>query len=119
MQSISNDDLSIRLMVDNPWWDYSSGFESKLRTQRKRDLFPAFFRSIQDLGQGTGLVLAGTLGVGKTVMLRQAVARGAAVRGILRLSGLAGLWVGGFNPFVGNFYVSARPWTGNRALFIF
>ncbi len=75
MQSISNDDLSIRLMVDNPWWDYSSGFESKLRTQRKRDLFPAFFRSIQDLGQGTGLVLAGTLGVGKTVMLRQAVAR--------------------------------------------
>jgi len=75
MQSITNDDHSLRLMGDNPWWDFSSGFEKKLPSQLKRDVFPAFYRSIQDLGQGTALVVAGTLGVGKTVMLHQAVAR--------------------------------------------
>ncbi|MDA1090539.1 MAG: AAA family ATPase [Proteobacteria bacterium] len=74
MQSISEDDLSHRLVCDNPWWDLSSGSETKLETPFKRDLFSPFFRSIQKLGHGEDLILAGCLGVGKTVMLRQAIA---------------------------------------------
>lgn len=75
MQSISEDDLRHRLVCDNPWWDFNYGIETKIPNLPKRDLFPAFFRQIQELDGGNGLVLAGTLGVGKTVMLHQAVTR--------------------------------------------
>lgn len=62
MHSISEDDLSNRLVCDNPWWDFYYDIETKLLWYRnkilnlpKRYLFPAFFRQIQELEGGDGL----------------------------------------------------------------
>lgn len=98
MQSISDDDLYRRLAFDNPCWEFTSGIETKPRNPTKRDLFPAFCRRVQERGGGDGLVLAGSVGVGKTVMLRQVVARlietGVAPAAVLYCSLAAPLYTG-------------------------
>ncbi len=98
MQSISDDDLYRRLAFDNPWWENTSGIETKIHDPSKRDLFPALWRRVRELGGGDGLVLAGPLGAGKTVMLGQVVARlietGVAPAAVLYCSLAAPLYTG-------------------------
>ncbi|MFQ5763404.1 MAG: ATP-binding protein, partial [Rhodospirillales bacterium] len=75
MQSISDDDLYRRLCFDNPWWAVSAETEVRFRHPPRRAFFPAFFERVTEAPGDRPLLLAGPLRAGKTVMLRQAVAR--------------------------------------------
>lgn len=74
MLSISSDDLYKRLVLDNPWWDFTSEYETKIKFTSLRDVLPAFKSHVQNLGPGDSVVLAGSLGAGKSVLLDQVVA---------------------------------------------
>ena len=77
--TISEENLFQRLAFDNPWWKFTSASEIKFRRPAKRVFFAPFFSSVEKVdasGQFVGLVvLAGPLRAGKTVMVRQTVAR--------------------------------------------
>lgn len=74
MDSISDDDLRGRLAFDNPWWAFTGATRVRFRHPPKRALFPTFVHEVMKAGAGEVLVLAGPLGAGKTVMLRQLIA---------------------------------------------
>lgn len=75
MHTISDNDLFQRLAFENPWWELKPTTRIEFRHPPQRYFFPAFFNRIMKAGEGDVLVLAGALRVGKTVMLRQMVAK--------------------------------------------
>ncbi len=75
MHVISDNDLFQRLAFENPWWNFKPTTRIEFRHPPQRVFFPSFFNRIMKADEGEVLCLAGPLHVGKTVMLRQAVAR--------------------------------------------
>jgi predicted AAA+ superfamily ATPase len=75
MHTISDNDLFIRLAFENPWWDLKPDTRIEFRASTQRVFFPAFHDRIMATGEGDILVLSGPLRVGKTVMIRQVIAR--------------------------------------------
>lgn len=72
---ISDNDLFQRLAFENPWWELKPTTRIEFRHPPQRVFFPPFFSRVMKAGAGEVLVLAGALRVGKTVMLRQMVAK--------------------------------------------
>ncbi|MDH5748997.1 MAG: AAA family ATPase, partial [Rhodospirillales bacterium] len=87
MDAVSEHHLLRRLAFDNPWWDFSSDTEIRFRHPPKRAFYPAFAEQVLARETGEALVLAGSRGTGKTVMIRQMIAQliesGVAPRSIL------------------------------------
>ena len=75
MDAVSANDLLRRLAFDNPWWDAKPGTPVRFRPPPKRPFFAPFFARVQAMGMGRALLLTGPLRAGKTVLLRQALAR--------------------------------------------
>ncbi|MEO5338584.1 MAG: AAA family ATPase [Magnetospirillum sp. WYHS-4] len=75
MHIISDNDLFQRLVFENPWWDLKPDTRIEFRASTQRIFFPSFFNRMMGAGAGDILVLTGPLRGGKTVMLRQTVAR--------------------------------------------
>lgn len=74
MQTITKDDLGRRLEFGNPWWGSDFQAEIFLPSLPRRAFYPAFFNRLQALENGRVLVLAGLDSVGKTTMVRHALA---------------------------------------------
>lgn len=75
MQSISEDALLQRLVFDNPWWGSEFNTEEISDHLTKRPFFPAFYSEYMNNTDVEYLVLAGPLGTGKTVMIRQSISK--------------------------------------------
>lgn len=75
MHTISDNDLFQRLAFENPWWELKPNTRIEFRASTQRVFFPAFFDRMMSAKEGDILVLSGALRVGKTVMLRQVIAR--------------------------------------------
>lgn len=65
-------DFLHRLMLDNPWWDGIT--DDLVHDLPQRAFFKRFWAAIEKNDGTKAVVLTGPRGVGKTVMLRQAVA---------------------------------------------
>ena len=75
MHIISDNDLFQRLAFENPWWELKPTTRVEFRHPPQRVFFPAFFNRVMQAGEGEILILSGMLRTGKTVMLRQMVAK--------------------------------------------
>lgn len=75
MRVITDNDLLRRLAFDNPWWAFTKDTRIQFKTPRRRAFFPAFYNQVMQAGGGNVLALAGPLRAGKTVLMRQMVAR--------------------------------------------
>lgn len=75
MHVITDNDLFHRLAFDNPWWEFTKDTRVQFRNPQRRAFFPAFFSHVMKAGAGNVLALAGPLRAGKTVLMRQMVAR--------------------------------------------
>lgn len=75
MHTITDNDLFQRLAFDNPWWEFTKDTRIQFKNPQRRVFFPAFFSHVMKAGAGNVLCLAGPLRAGKTVMMRQMVAR--------------------------------------------
>ncbi len=74
LHRLSEEDLIRRLEFDNPWWAFRTGTRVRFRHPPRRGLArPVIDRVLaEDLARP--LILAGPPGVGKTIVLRQALA---------------------------------------------
>lgn len=75
MHTITDNDLFQRLAFDNPWWEFTKDTRIQFKNAQRRVFFPAFFSHVMKAGAGNVLCLAGPLRAGKTVLMRQMVAR--------------------------------------------
>ena len=75
MHTINDNDLFNRLAFDNPWWEFTKDTRIQFKNPQRRVFFPAFFSHVMKAGAGNVLCLVGPLRAGKTVMMRQMVAR--------------------------------------------
>ena len=75
MHTITDNDLFQRLAFDNPWWEFTKDTRIQFKNPQRRVFFPAFFSHVMKSGAGNVLCLAGPLRAGKTVLMRQMVAR--------------------------------------------
>jgi len=75
MHVITDNDLFHRLAFDNPWWEFTKDTRIQFKNPRRRAFFPAFYDHVMKAGDGNVLALAGPLRTGKTVLMRQMVAR--------------------------------------------
>jgi len=75
VHTITDNDLFQRLAFDNPWWEFTEDTRIQFKAAKRRVFFPAFFSHVMKSGAGNVLCLAGPLRAGKTVMMRQMVAR--------------------------------------------
>ncbi|HYH20535.1 MAG TPA: AAA family ATPase [Azospirillum sp.] len=89
MRTLEEADVLARLALDNPWWRTGT-VEAYVAALPRRALFEAFFHRVNRPGGGPPLVLAGPRRVGKSVLIRQIIARlidaGTDPRGILYVS---------------------------------
>lgn len=74
MRGIADEDVLRRLQFDNPWWALRPDSEVRFRQPPRRVFFQAFSDHVIEHGHGA-LVLVGPMRAGKTVMLRQMVAK--------------------------------------------
>jgi len=72
---ITDNDLFHRLAFDNPWWEFTKDTKIQFRNPQQRAFFPAFMTQVMKAGAGNICVLAGPLRAGKTVLMRQMVAK--------------------------------------------
>ncbi|MBT6096013.1 MAG: ATP-binding protein [Rhodospirillaceae bacterium] len=75
MHTITDNDLFHRLAFDNPWWEFTKDTRIQFKDPQRRVFFPAFVSHVMKAGAGNVLCLAGPLRAGKTVLMRQMVAR--------------------------------------------
>lgn len=75
LHTINDNDLFHRLAFDNPWWEFTEDTRIQFKNPQRRVFFPAFFSHVMKSGAGSVLCLAGPLRAGKTVLMRQMVAR--------------------------------------------
>lgn len=73
MLKISEKEIVRRFRVDNPWWQDSGNVGWKNAPQRI--CFTQFYKLATIKGVNRAIVLTGTRGVGKTVMIHQAITR--------------------------------------------
>ena len=74
MMSITDMDVIRRLEFDNPWWAFRTGTRVRFRQPPQRRFARAFAERLLAPDLKTPLVVAGPLGAGKTIVLRQALA---------------------------------------------
>ncbi|MEK9725216.1 MAG: ATP-binding protein [Rhodospirillaceae bacterium] len=75
MHVITDNDLFHRLAFDNPWWEFTKDTRIQFKNPQRRAFFPSFRDHVMATGGGNVLALAGPLRAGKTVLMRQMVAR--------------------------------------------
>ncbi len=75
VHTITDNDLFQRLAFDNPWWEFTKDTRIQFKDPQRRVFFPAFVSHVMKAGAGNVLCLAGPLRAGKTVLMRQMVAR--------------------------------------------
>lgn len=90
MHSISDNDLFQRLVFDNPWWEFNDRTEIRFKHPPTRVFFDKFLDRITSLEPEEPLVVTGPQRAGKTVMIRQAIARlierGVSPRSVMYVS---------------------------------
>ena len=90
MHSITDNDLFQRLVFDNPWWEFTDQTEIRFKHPPTRVFFDKFLDRITSLEPEEPMVLTGPLRAGKTVMIRQAIARlieqGVSPRSVMYVS---------------------------------
>ncbi len=90
METYGVEAVKNRLLFDNPWWALDEQTPQKFKLPPKRLFFNAFAHMIETGEVGRASVLAGPRRTGKTVMVRQMVARlienGALPRQVLLAS---------------------------------
>ena len=75
MEFISDKELISRLSVENPWWGEDGYEKTSIPHLTKRVSFEAFAARAEALATAEILLLAGPLGAGKSVMMRQLIAQ--------------------------------------------
>ncbi len=90
MQTYGVDAVKDRLIFDNPWWALSEDTPPKFKQPAKRIFFKDFAQKIENGQEGRAVALVGPKRTGKTVMVRQMVARliegGSAPRHVMLAS---------------------------------
>ncbi|HEY0833958.1 MAG TPA: AAA family ATPase [Azospirillum sp.] len=74
MRTLDEADVLARLALDNPWWR-TGAVEADVAALPRRALFEAFFARVNRPADAPPLLLAGPRRVGKSVLIRQTVAR--------------------------------------------
>lgn len=74
MRTLDEADGLARLALDNPWWR-TGAVEADVAALPRRAFFEAFFGRVNRPGGGAPLMLAGPRRVGKSVLIRQTIAR--------------------------------------------
>jgi len=75
METYGVEAVKSRLLFDNPWWALNEQAPQKFKQPPKRLFFKEFAQKIEHGERGRATVLAGPRRTGKTVMIRQMVAR--------------------------------------------
>jgi len=75
METYGVEAVKNRLLFDNPWWALDDQAPQKFKQPPKRLFFDKFAQKIEQGDTGRAVVLTGPRRVGKTVMIRQMVAR--------------------------------------------
>lgn len=75
MDIIDEGGLWRRLAFDNPWWGLKAGAPTSFKQPPKRAFFAGFAAKADDCPPGKAVVLAGARRTGKSVMMRQQIAR--------------------------------------------
>ena len=75
METYGVDAVKNRLLFDNPWWALSEQAPQKFKQPPKRIFFKDFAHKIEQGEDGRAVTLVGPRRTGKTVMIRQMVAR--------------------------------------------
>lgn len=124
METFGVQSLKDRLIFDNPWWALTDGAPQKFKQPSKRIFFNSFAKLIETGAAGRAVCLFGPKRTGKTVMVRQMVARliegGASPRHVM-LATLATptYWRGGLRQIIELFFERNCEGLGDGMLYAF
>jgi len=74
MLGITEQEVGLRLAVDNPWWRDKDTFLEDMRPMPRRDLFTPFHELLTNLNIRRAPILMGPRRVGKSVLIHQSIA---------------------------------------------
>jgi hypothetical protein len=91
MRQVSENEIEIRLRLDNPWWEAGGGIDAEYRAFPRRAYLPSFVGLVRQADVNRAVVLLGPRRVGKTILayhcIQTLLDEGTAVgRDILYLS---------------------------------
>ncbi|WP_135081862.1 AAA family ATPase [Terasakiella sp. SH-1] len=124
MQTYGVEAVKNRLLFDNPWWALDEQAPQKFKLPPKRLFFRDFAQKIETGDAGRAVVLTGPRRCGKTVMVRQMVARlieqGTSPRHILLASlGTPTYWDVGLKEVLNLFVQRNADSAGGKTLYAF
>lgn len=124
METYGVEAVKNRLLFDNPWWALDDQAPPKFKQPSKRLFFEQFAQKVEQGDMGRAVVLSGPRRVGKTVMVRQMVARliegGASPRHVLLASlGTPTYWDVGFYKIIELFLERNAETAEGKTLYAF
>ncbi|SCA57205.1 conserved hypothetical protein [Candidatus Terasakiella magnetica] len=124
MQTYGVEAVKNRLLFDNPWWALDEQTPQKFKLPPKRLFFKDFAHKIEQGEMGRSVVLSGPRRCGKTVMVRQMVARlietGTSPRHILLASlGAPTYWEAGLREILSLFIKRNQDTSEGKTLYAF
>lgn len=75
MIGITENEVRLRLAVDNPWWRDADLFQEDMQGFPRRDLFTSFHALLTNLSIRRAPILMGPRRVGKSMLIRQVIAQ--------------------------------------------
>lgn len=113
-----------RLLFDNPWWALDDQAPQKFKQPPKRLFFQKFAEKVEQGETGRAVVLAGPRRTGKTVMVRQMVARliesGVSPRHVMLVSlGTPTYWDAGLSQIIDLFNQRNAQTAEGKTLYAF
>lgn len=124
MKTYGVEAVKSRLLFDNPWWALTDKTPQKFKQPSKRIFFNAFAAKIEKGETGRGVALVGPRRTGKTVMVRQMVARliegGVSPRHVLLASlGTPTYWDVGLREIIKLFVARTAETSEGKLLYAF